>query len=77
MVHTNERPHKCTLCDRTFRIKQRCDLHIRTHYGEKPYREIEKNRPKRIRRRKPKVKESQALNENELPEELFINSNIL
>lgn len=29
-------------------------LHIRTHAGEKPYHEIEKKRPKRIRRKKPK-----------------------
>lgn len=47
-------PFQCTLCDRRFLSKARCNLHIRTHSGEKPYSEIEKRRGKRIRRKKPK-----------------------
>lgn len=57
-------------------------MHIKTHSGLKPYREIELRRPKRIRRKKPKSPPQPIENEpsvvifqtNHLPPEYIINN---
>ncbi|XP_016976678.1 zinc finger protein 239 [Drosophila rhopaloa] len=35
--HTDERPHLCTVCQRTFSRVYLLNLHLRTHTGERPY----------------------------------------
>ena len=38
-THANEKPHRCTLCDKTFKIKSQLDIHIRhNHTHERPYK---------------------------------------
>ena len=37
-IHTDERPYKCHLCDRTFRTNTLLRNHINTHTGVKPYK---------------------------------------
>ncbi|XP_060648752.1 zinc finger protein 501 [Drosophila nasuta] len=36
-LHTSERPHTCTLCQRSFSRVYLLELHKRTHTGERPY----------------------------------------
>lgn len=36
-LHTQERPHTCTVCQRTFSRVYLLELHKRTHTGERPY----------------------------------------
>ncbi|KAH8414119.1 hypothetical protein KR222_007748 [Zaprionus bogoriensis] len=36
-LHTNERPHTCTVCQRSFSRVYLLELHKRTHTGERPY----------------------------------------
>ncbi|TDG43699.1 hypothetical protein AWZ03_009863 [Drosophila navojoa] len=36
-MHTQERPHTCTVCQRTFSRVYLLELHKRTHTGERPY----------------------------------------
>jgi len=35
-IHTGEKPHKCSFCDRTFRLKHEHTKHERHHRGELP-----------------------------------------
>ena len=32
-IHTGEKSHQCTTCDKFLSTQQRLDLHIRTHTG--------------------------------------------
>ncbi|EDW67156.1 zinc finger protein 3 [Drosophila virilis] len=36
-LHTSERPHTCTICQRTFSRVYLLEMHKRTHTGERPY----------------------------------------
>lgn len=60
-IHIDSRPFKCTFCEKSFRRKERCALHIRTHLGETPYRDDRKNRIRRERRRKLKEEKQNQL----------------
>lgn len=36
-THTNEKPHKCDKCDKSFSRAENLKIHSRSHSGEKPY----------------------------------------
>lgn len=36
-THTNEKPHQCYLCDKSFSRAENLKIHSRSHSGEKPY----------------------------------------
>ena len=37
VVHSDERPHACTLCTKSFKTKVMLKVHMRTHTKERPY----------------------------------------
>ena len=37
-IHTEEKPHQCTTCQKSFTQKPHLDTYIRTHTDEKPYK---------------------------------------
>ena len=37
LVHSDERPYACTLCDKTYKSNAMLDIHMKTHTKEKPY----------------------------------------
>lgn len=36
-THTNEKPHQCHLCHKSFSRAENLKIHIRSHSGERPY----------------------------------------
>lgn len=36
-THTNEKPHQCCLCEKSFSRAENLKIHSRSHSGEKPY----------------------------------------
>lgn len=36
-THTNEKPHQCCLCEKSFSRAENLKIHLRSHSGEKPY----------------------------------------
>lgn len=37
-THLNDKRHKCTICDRSFKRKRLLDYHVKAqHTGERPY----------------------------------------
>lgn len=36
-THTNEKPHQCTVCEKSFSRAENLKIHFRSHSGEKPY----------------------------------------
>lgn len=36
-THTNEKPHQCSLCNKSFSRAENLKIHTRSHSGEKPY----------------------------------------
>ena len=37
-MHTGEKPHKCSYCDKSFTLKGAKTIHERRHTGEKPHK---------------------------------------
>ena len=38
MVHSEEKPHHCSVCDKGFRQKGSLKEHLLTHSGDKPHK---------------------------------------
>ena len=38
LIHSGEKPHRCSLCNKQFRYKGHLNRHLLIHNGEKPHK---------------------------------------
>ena len=39
-AHSDDRPHKCSVCERGFKTMVALQNHVNTHTGHKPFRSV-------------------------------------